>query len=109
MDKQSLHILAASRKLLGGALVDLFASAPSASSVVSPAQAAQAPSTSDVPAGTATTPTSVTVRFTVKVDDPVPPGTTGITRQVSCSEDTCQEPEPACTGSNPTPAPGRGW
>jgi uncharacterized repeat protein (TIGR01451 family) len=57
-----------------------------------------------VPAATATEPTSVTVHFTVKVNDPLPSSATEIRNVVTSDEGTCQVTEPACTASNPTPA-----
>jgi uncharacterized repeat protein (TIGR01451 family) len=46
----------------------------------------------------------VTVRFTVKVDDPLPSGTTEIKNVVTSDEGSCQQAEPRCTATNPTPA-----
>jgi uncharacterized repeat protein (TIGR01451 family) len=57
-----------------------------------------------VPAATATEPSSVTVHFTVKVDDPLPSGAFEIRNVVTSDEGTCQVAEPACTATNPTPA-----
>jgi uncharacterized repeat protein (TIGR01451 family) len=65
-----------------------------------------------VPAATAEGgPGSVTVHFTVTVDNPLPLGTTEIINVVLSSEagfsteGACQVPEPACTATNPTPSP----
>jgi uncharacterized repeat protein (TIGR01451 family) len=58
-----------------------------------------------VPGATATEAGKATVRFTVTVDEPLPPGTTEITNVVLSSEGTCQVAEPACTVTDPTPPP----
>ena len=54
-------------------------------------------------ASSPTAPTSVTRTFTVTVANPLAPNTTAISNVVTSTVGTCQEPEPACTASNPTP------
>src|SRR5262249_55658142 len=55
------------------------------------------------PAARATEPSSVTRTLTVTVANPLAPNTTEISNVVLSTVGTCQEPEPACTASNPTP------
>src|SRR5262249_33752184 len=57
-----------------------------------------------VPAATSPTAPGVATRtFTVTVATPLPPSTTQVTNVVTSTVGTCQEPEPQCTASNPTP------
>src|SRR5262249_28065602 len=57
-----------------------------------------------VPAATSPTAPGVATRtFTVTVATPLPPSTTQVSNVVTSTVGTCQEPEPQCTASNPTP------